>query len=45
MVERAYIHVAGPKGFGKTTLVEAVLGAFDGPAIAVRCQRDRGGPV
>jgi len=34
MIERAYIHVTGPEGSGKTTLVEAILGAFD----------DRGGP-
>ncbi len=40
MIERAYIHVAGPEGSGKTTLVEAILGAFDGPAITVRCRRD-----
>ncbi len=39
MIERAYIHVAGPKGSGKTALVETILGAFDGPAITVRCQR------
>lgn len=32
--------VAGPEGSGKTPLVEAILGAFDGPAIAVRCRRD-----
>ena len=40
MIERAYIHVAGPEGSGKTTLVEAILGAFHGPAITVRCRRD-----
>ncbi len=40
MIERAYIHVAGPEGSGKTTLVEAILGAFDGPAISVRCRRN-----
>ena len=39
MIERAYIRVAGPKGSGKTTLVEAILGAFDGPTITVRCRR------
>lgn len=39
MIERAYIHVAGPKGSGKATLVEMILGAFDGPAITVRCRR------
>ena len=40
MIERAYIHVTGTDGSGKTTLVEAILGAFDGPAITVRCRRD-----
>ena len=40
MIERAYIHVAGPDGSGKTILVEAILGAFAGPAITVRCRRD-----
>ena len=40
MIERAYIHVTGLEGSGKTTLVEAILGAFDGPAITVRCRRD-----
>ncbi len=40
MIERGYIHVAGPEGSGKTTLVEAILGAFDGPATTVRCRRD-----
>ena len=40
MIERAYIHITGPSGAGKTTLAEAVLRAFDGPTIAVRCERD-----
>jgi hypothetical protein len=40
VIERAYIHMTGPKGAGKTTLAEAVLHAFDGPTIAVRCERD-----
>lgn len=40
MIERGYIHIAGPRGAGKTTLAEAVLRAFDGPTIAVRCERD-----
>lgn len=39
MIERAYVHVTGPKGSGKTTLVEAILAAFDGPTITVRCRR------
>ena len=42
MIERAYIHVAGPERSGKTTLIEAILAAFDGPAITVRCRRDDG---
>jgi hypothetical protein len=40
MIERAYIHVAGPERSGKTTLVEAILAAFDGPTITVRCRRN-----
>jgi hypothetical protein len=40
MIERAYVHIAGPEGAGKTTLAEAILRAFDGPTIAVRCERD-----
>jgi hypothetical protein len=37
---RPFIHVAGPSGAGKTALVEALLGAFTGPVICVRGQRD-----
>ena len=40
MIERAYIHVAGPEGAGKTTLVEAILAASAGPTITVRCRRN-----
>lgn len=40
MIERGYLRIAGPTGVGKTTLAEAVLRAFDGPTIAVRCERD-----
>ncbi len=40
VIERGYIHIAGPKSAGKTTLAEAVLRAFDSPTIAVRCERD-----
>jgi molybdopterin-guanine dinucleotide biosynthesis protein len=40
VIERTYIHIAGPKGAGKTMLAEAVLRAFEGPTIAVRCERD-----
>jgi hypothetical protein len=39
VIERAYIHVAGPERSGKTTLVEAILATFDGPTITVRCRR------
>jgi thymidylate kinase len=39
VIERAYIHVAGPERSGKTTLVEAILAAFDGPTITFRCRR------
>jgi hypothetical protein len=38
--ERALIHVAGPKGAGKTTFIEVILGATDGPILAARCMRD-----
>jgi hypothetical protein len=40
VIERAYIHVAGPELSGKTTLVEAILGAFGEPTITVRCRRN-----
>jgi hypothetical protein len=40
VIERAYIHVAGPARSGKTTLVEAILAAFDGPTITVRSRRN-----
>jgi hypothetical protein len=40
MIERAYIHVAGPGGAGKTTFIEALLRAFHGPTICVRGERD-----
>lgn len=39
MIGRGYIHAAGPERSGKTTLIEAVLAASDGPAITVRCRR------
>jgi len=38
--ERAFIHVAGPAGAGRTTFVEALLGACTGPVICVRSERD-----
>lgn len=40
MIERAYIHVGGPAGAGKTSLVEAVLASYDGPVLVARCLRD-----
>ena len=40
MIERAYIHVAGPARSGKTTLIEAIVAAFDGPAITAGCRRN-----
>ena len=40
MIERALVHIAGPRGSGKTTFIEAVLGAFDGLIFAARCLRD-----
>jgi hypothetical protein len=42
VIERALIHVGGPRGSGKTTLVEAILAAADGPILAARCVRDDG---
>jgi hypothetical protein len=38
--ERALIHVAGPKGAGKTTFVEQILGGFGDWILAARCVRD-----
>ncbi len=40
MIERAYIHVGGPPGCGKTTFVEAVLGGTDEAILAARCVRN-----
>lgn len=40
MITRAYIHVAGPDGAGKTAFIEAVLHATDAWVLAARCQRD-----
>lgn len=40
MIERAYIHVGGPPGCGKTTFVEAVLGGTDRAILAARCIRN-----
>lgn len=40
MRQRALIHVGGPPGAGKTTLVEALLGHADHMITATRCVRD-----
>lgn len=42
MRERALIHVAGPRGAGKTTFIQALLGAGGGLVLAARCVRDDG---
>jgi hypothetical protein len=38
--ERALIHVAGPRGAGKTTFIEAMLGDTGALVLAARCIRD-----
>ncbi len=40
MIERAYIHVGGPQGSGKTTFVEAVLDGNDEAILTARCVRN-----
>jgi hypothetical protein len=40
VIERAYIHVAGPVGAGKTTFVETVLRGIDRWWLAARCARN-----
>lgn len=40
MIQRAFIHVAGPTGCGKTTFVEALLAAGESPMVVGRCTRD-----
>lgn len=37
MIERTFIHVAGPPGAGKTTFVEALIAATDEPVAVARC--------
>ncbi len=39
-MRRALVHAGGPKGAGKTTLVEAILNGVDGLFIVARCFRD-----
>jgi hypothetical protein len=40
LIERAFIHVGGPPGSGKTALIEAVLARCDLIVLAARCRRD-----
>ncbi len=40
MIERAFVHVGGPPGSGKTTFVEAMLAGADALTLAARCLRD-----
>lgn len=40
MIERAYIHVGGPPGAGKTTFVEMLLRGIDRWWLAARCVRN-----
>lgn len=39
MIRRAYVHVTGPPGGGKTVLVERILESFDGLVHVARCAR------
>jgi hypothetical protein len=40
MIPRAFVHVDGPPGAGKTTLVERLVVGAGGSVLAVRCCRD-----
>jgi hypothetical protein len=40
VIERAYIHVGGPAGAGKTTFVETLLRSIDRCWLAARCVRN-----
>ncbi len=40
MIERAYVHVGGPQGIGKTTFVEAVVDGNDEAILTARCVRN-----
>ena len=44
MIERAYIHVAGPELAGKTNLIEAILGA-GAPICRPRCSSTADGTI
>ena len=40
MIERAYIHVTGPEGSGKTTLGRRIVETTEGPVLVARGTRD-----
>lgn len=40
MIERAFVHVAGPPGCGKTTFIESMIRAAGGLICVARCIRD-----
>lgn len=40
MIERAFIHVAGPEGSGKTSFIEAMLRSIDALMLVARCVRE-----
>ena len=40
MIERAFVHVGGPPGSGKTTFVEAMLAGAGALTLVARCLRD-----
>ena len=40
MIERAFVHVGGPPGSGKTTFIEAILAGADAVTLVARCLRD-----
>lgn len=40
MIERAFVHVGGPPGSGKTTFIEAMLAGAGVLTLAARCLRD-----
>ncbi|MHB1712992.1 MAG: hypothetical protein ACYCV7_16635 [Acidimicrobiales bacterium] len=40
MIERAFVHVGGPAGSGKTTFIEAMLAGTGALTLVARCLRD-----